>query len=179
MAFAYCSTGGLFHIKFYLPSWQHRILYLFIGLIFGNSAPPLSCCERYSATVPHQIRCHTVHPSAKPICCHTPKRQTKSVDTHSRAKSNLLPHTTRPLVPIHVSVSKIGGPIVEIYKSLTDTWMWKLGTRLHSFISGNICFEFPVQCICSVCCSAKAKMEMSRDVDNQDWEETEENYPLR
>jgi hypothetical protein len=33
--------------------------------------------------------------------------------------------------------SKIGGPIVGIYKSLTYTWMWKLGTRQRSFISGN------------------------------------------
>ncbi len=65
----------------------------------------------------------------------------------------------RGLVPnfyIHVSVSdlyiytigpqmqyrKIGGPIVGIYKSLTDTWMQKLGMRPHSVISGNICFEF-------------------------------------
>ncbi len=63
----------------------------------------------------------------------------------------------RGLVPnfyIHVSVndlyiptigpqtqySKIGGPIVGIYESLTDTWMQKLGTRLRNFISGNFCF---------------------------------------
>ncbi len=32
-----------------------------------------------------------------------------------------------------------------IYKSPTDTIMQKLGTRPHSFISGNICFEFSVQ----------------------------------
>ncbi len=36
------------------------------------------------------------------------------------------------------------------YNSLTDTCMWKLGTRPRSFISGNICFEFLVQCLCSV-----------------------------
>ncbi len=33
--------------------------------------------------------------------------------------------------------SKLGGPIMGIYKSLTDTWRWKLGTRLGSVISGN------------------------------------------
>ncbi len=33
--------------------------------------------------------------------------------------------------------SKIGGPTVEIYKSLTDILMWKLGTRPRSFISGK------------------------------------------
>jgi hypothetical protein len=42
--------------------------------------------------------------------------------------------------------SKIGAPIVGIYKSFTDTWMQKLGRRPDSFISGNICFEFSVQC---------------------------------
>ncbi len=31
-------------------------------------------------------------------------------------------------------------------QSLTDPWMQKLGTRPRSFISGNICFEFSVQC---------------------------------
>ncbi len=44
----------------------------------------------------------------------------------------------------------IGRSIVNIYESLTDTWMWDLGTRLHSFISGNICFKFLEQCLCSV-----------------------------
>ncbi len=69
----------------------------------------------------------------------------------------------RGLVPnfyVHVSVSdlyismigpqmqyrKIGGPIVGLYKSLTDKCMQKLGTRPRSVISGNICFEFSVQC---------------------------------
>ncbi len=31
----------------------------------------------------------------------------------------------------------LGGPIVEIYKSSTDTWMWKLGQRPRSFFSEN------------------------------------------
>jgi hypothetical protein len=51
---------------------------------------------------------------------------------------------------IQVSVSrKIGGPIVKLNNSLTDTRMWKLGTRPCSVISGSICFEFSLQCICS------------------------------
>ncbi len=46
--------------------------------------------------------------------------------------------------------SRIGRPIMgNLYKSLTDTWMWKLGLRLHNFFSGNICFEFSVLCLCS------------------------------
>jgi hypothetical protein len=63
---------------------------------------------------------------------------------------------------IHVSVSdlhiptrsvclfcckKIGGPIVGIYKSLTDTWMCKLGLRLRSSFSGSTQIEISLQCI--------------------------------
>jgi hypothetical protein len=51
-----------------------------------------------------------------------------------------------PTIAPQTQYSKIGGPIEGIYKSLTDAWMQKLGIRLHNFISGNICFEFSVQC---------------------------------
>ncbi len=34
--------------------------------------------------------------------------------------------------------SKIRGPILGIYKSLSDVWTWKLGTRPRSLIFGNI-----------------------------------------
>ncbi len=37
-----------------------------------------------------------------------------------------------------------------IYKSLIDTWMWKLGMRSPNSFSGNICFEFLALCLCSV-----------------------------
>ncbi len=36
-----------------------------------------------------------------------------------------------------VCCRKINGPIVGIFKSLTETWMWKLGLRLSSFFSGR------------------------------------------
>ncbi len=48
------------------------------------------------------------------------------------------------------SCSRIGRPIVGIYKPLTETWMWQLGTRPLSFIFGNISFEFLVSCLGSV-----------------------------
>ncbi len=38
---------------------------------------------------------------------------------------------------------------VHIYKSLTDTWMWKLGLWPRNSFSGNICFEFTVLVLCS------------------------------
>ncbi len=46
----------------------------------------------------------------------------------------------------------VWGLIVGLYKSLTDTRIEKFGTRRRSFIYGNICFEFSVQCICSADC---------------------------
>ncbi len=53
--------------------------------------------------------------------------------------------------PVHIfSCSRIGRPIVGIYKSLTDTWIWKLGLGLRNSFSENICFKFSVLCLCSV-----------------------------
>ncbi len=45
---------------------------------------------------------------------------------------------------LHLRTDRVG-----IHKSLQDSRMKKLVTRLSSFISRNICFEFSVQCICS------------------------------
>ncbi len=42
-----------------------------------------------------------------------------------------------PTIGPQTQYSKIGRPIMGIYKSLTDTWVWKFGTRPRSFISGN------------------------------------------
>ncbi len=49
----------------------------------------------------------------------------------------------------HISSSRKGRPIVGIYNSLTDTWMWKLGLRPRYSFSGNICFKFLAFCLCS------------------------------
>ncbi len=49
------------------------------------------------------------------------------------------------------SCSRIGRLIVGIYKSLSDTWMWKLGLWPRSSFSGNICFEFLLLVLCSAC----------------------------
>ncbi len=52
---------------------------------------------------------------------------------------------------VHIfSCSTIDRLIVGIYKTLTDTWEWKLGLWPRSSFSGNICFEFSVLCFCSV-----------------------------
>ncbi len=46
---------------------------------------------------------------------------------------------------IHIfSCSRIGKPIVGIYKSYINTWTLKLGLRPHNSFYGNICFEFSV-----------------------------------
>jgi hypothetical protein len=49
-------------------------------------------------------------------------------------------------VHIFPSAEYIGWSIVGIYKSLTDTWMWKLGLWPCIFFSGNISILF----LCSV-----------------------------
>ncbi len=49
-----------------------------------------------------------------------------------------------------ISCSRIGRSIVGIYKSLTDTWMWKLGLWLRNSFSGIFVFNFSVLVLCSV-----------------------------
>jgi hypothetical protein len=44
-----------------------------------------------------------------------------------------------PWISPHISCSRIGRSIVGIFKSLTDTWMWKLGLWPCNSFSGNIC----------------------------------------
>ncbi len=69
---------------------------------------------------------------------------------------------------VHIfSCVRIARPIVGIYKSLTDPWMWKLGLRPLNSFSGNILFEFSVLCLCSaglmgpVLVGGKAGLEMT------------------
>ncbi len=62
-----------------------------------------------------------------------------------------------PRIGPHISSSRKGRPIMGIYNSLTDTWMWKLGLGPRYSFSGNICFKFWAFCLCSeghskVCC---------------------------
>ena len=54
-----------------------------------------------------------------------------------------------PRIGPHISCSRIGGSIVWIYKSLTDTWIWKLRLWPRNSFSGNICFKFLVLVLCS------------------------------
>ncbi len=55
-----------------------------------------------------------------------------------------------PRIGPHISTSRNGRPIMGIYNSPTDTWMWKLGLRPRYSYSGNICFKFSAFCLCSV-----------------------------
>jgi len=46
---------------------------------------------------------------------------------------------------------KIGWPNVGIYRSPTDTWMWKLGLRLRNSFSWNTYIQIALQCtLCMV-----------------------------
>ncbi len=62
-----------------------------------------------------------------------------------------------PRIGPNISSSRKGRPIVGIYNSLTDTWMWKLGLRPRYSFSRNICFKFSAFCLCSVCLSLQMK----------------------
>ncbi len=62
-----------------------------------------------------------------------------------------------PRIGPHISCSRIGRSIVGIHKSLTDTWMWKLGLRSSNFFSGNICFDFSVLVLYRVPSSASCE----------------------
>jgi hypothetical protein len=53
-----------------------------------------------------------------------------------------------PTIVPPICCRNIDGPIVEIYKSLTYT-VHECGNWEQGFISGNICFEFSVQYVCS------------------------------
>ncbi len=74
-----------------------------------------------------------------------------------------------PTISLPILLDEICRPILGLYKSLTDTWMWKLGLRprysqkkeyisgifvavQYSF-SGNICFKFSAFCLCSTMCN--------------------------
>ncbi len=69
-----------------------------------------------------------------------------------------------PMIVPHISSSRIGRPIVGIYKSLTDTWRWKLGLRPQYSFSGNICFKIFVLCLYSV-----FKNVTAHCVDTSEW----------
>ncbi len=62
-------------------------------------------------------------------------------------------HLYIPRISLLISSSRTGRPIVEIYNSLTDTWMWKLGLRPRYSFSGNICFEISVFCLAVCICT--------------------------
>ncbi len=55
-----------------------------------------------------------------------------------------------PRIGPHIPSSRKGRPIVGIYNSLTDTWMWKLGLMPRYSFPGNICLKFSAFCLCSV-----------------------------
>jgi hypothetical protein len=69
---------------------------------------------------------------------------------------------------VHIfSSSRIGRPIMGIYKSLTDTWMWTLGLIPRNSFFDNICFE--VLIIVSLQCrKLEAPTQIPGDVGGSD-----------
>ncbi len=89
-------------------------------------------------------------PAIQPLfhLCFTAKTQYQKFETNISRKG-----LARPIPNFHMHVSvkdlyiptiglpillqEICGLIPEIYKSLTDTWMWKLGLKARNYFSGN------------------------------------------
>ncbi len=54
-----------------------------------------------------------------------------------------------PRIDPHICCRRICRSIVGIHKSVTDTWMGKLGLWPRNFFYGNICFQFSVLVLCN------------------------------
>ncbi len=115
-----------------------------------------------------------VNPAGQPLASLPPRHKKLQVPTASCTAQNPyrkietnIPirelHGLSPIFHIHVSVSdlyiptiglpifccrKIGGPILGICKSLTDTWMIKFWQRPRNCFSGNTLMGFSLQCGC-------------------------------
>ncbi len=95
--------------------------------------------------------CTVTREAACDLACHTAKTQYRKFETNISRKGIAWPESQFPhscvcgrfiLVYSYRSVClicgrKICGPILGIYKSLTDTWMWKLGLRPRNSFTGH------------------------------------------
>ncbi len=124
----------------------------------------------------------TPGPSSRPSSCrstrlksvlrlrfrsHTAKKFGFMFSQKRKCAASVLVSTFMCLLPIYIyifphsvhlfSCSRIGRPIRGIYKSLTVTWIqdWDCSS------AGNICFEFPVLCLCSAVVTSKVLLSVS------------------
>jgi hypothetical protein len=61
-----------------------------------------------------------------------------------------------PTINLPILLQEIWGHILGLHKTLTDTWMWKLGLRLRNFHKGIHKWDFP----CSAVHPLSSKIEM-------------------
>ncbi len=81
-----------------------------------------------------------------------------------------------PRIGPHISCSRTGRSIVRIYKSHTDTLMWKLKLWPRYSFSENICFQFSVLVLCSaddkkekIQCLITVEAEVKKEKEKEDY----------
>ncbi len=153
--------------KRWSPFWTGGF-FLFLGRLF-NTVASAARRSNHSArshphsarSHPHSARSHQLSARSRPLYAISQLfLEVSRVSTFSICTVLYRSWYTATAIPFiysfsgncgpHISSSRKGRPIVEIYNSFTDTWMWKLGLRPRYSFSGNICFKFSACCLCSV-----------------------------
>ncbi len=67
-----------------------------------------------------------------------------------------------PTVGLPILLEEICRPILGLYKSLTDTWMWKLGLRLRYSQKRNTWVGFSLLCGLPACCCCPSSVRWYR-----------------
>jgi hypothetical protein len=65
---------------------------------------------------------------------------------HSRVCERFI-YIPTPTIDLPILLQEICGPMLGIYKSLTDTWMWKMVLGLRNSHKRNTLMGFSLQCI--------------------------------
>jgi hypothetical protein len=82
--------------------------------------------------------------------------------------------SVRDYISLPILLQEICGPILGIYKSLTDTWMWTLGLRPRNSQKRNTLMGFSLQCTSAARCQTPRPLFWSCKCEQ--WEELNAQY---